>query len=787
MRSRDRFTMAATVAALAISVLALGGASRWAVVTVLVVAAIAAASQLGSRRRLDGISPLLVMIGIAFCLTAIQSIPLPDSVVERISETGFELAEDTEGLLEKHGGLPPSGWRPISLDPPMTHLELAKFAAYFLLAWMCIRTCRNERGRERLLSLVAGLSGVVALIGIGHEIVGADSLFGIYDPEFANPLVMAPLLNPNHLACLMALGAITAAGLAIHERRAPPIRAMWIVVVLLDLGVCLATRSRGGVVALAAGTVITAVVLVMQRLRRSSGVRRTDVYRILIPAAITVICTLVLVISLGGGGVQHDLESTRLEELSDPRSKYVAWSSALDLVDEAPVLGIGRGAFESSFTRVYPASSQLVFSHAENEYVQALVDWGIGGVIAFALGGLFVIRVLLRRWRNGSLAAVAIGGMAAVGVQSLVDFGAEMPGIAIPCLLVASTLFYVPLKEGSRSRKRLVSRLGVIGVAVIVGLIAAAPLSRTLAEDHAAARTDVQSARAALARHPLDYVSAMNVASVTRDPAERIELINHALRLHPTHSGLHRVVGGWLAATGRTSQAALEFRLSLEGSADPQLLVPEIVSKLKRPEDAALAMPLSTERWPLIAKALVDAKRDDVALIYLVKLFDTHKPPPPELLKRLLALAEKLDNLAIAERVAKELGKFDASLAVHLDVANMQFRHAKYDDALVTLDRIDTSQITQSEQVDARLLRCDVLNAKTQWVDARGCLSALLPEAAVTLQARRKIHARLAKVEEALGNTERAEFERKLSIEAVPRASTDVTPTPAPQLKPFGP
>lgn len=786
MRSRDRFTMAATVAALAISVLALGGASRWAVVAVLVLAVIAASSQIGSRRRLDGVSPLLVMIGIAFCLTAIQSIPLPDSVVEWFSETGFGLAEDTEALLATHGGIASSDWRPITLDPPMTHLELAKFASYFLLAWMCIRICRNDRGRERLLSLVAGLSGVVAVIGMGHEIVEADTLFGIYDPEFANPMVMAPLLNPNHLACLMALGAIIAAGLAIHERRAPPIRAMWIVVVLLDLGVCLATRSRGGVVALGAGTVITAVVLVMQRLRSSSGVRRTDVYRILVPAAITVICTLVLVIYLGGGGVQRELESTRLEELSDPRSKYAAWDSALELVKEAPVLGIGRGAFESSFTRVYPASSQLVFSHVENEYVQALVDWGIGGVIAFALGGVLLVRVLLRRWRNGSLAAVAIGGLSAVGVQSLVDFGAEMPGIAIPCLFVASTLFYVPLKESSRSRKRSFSRLGTIGVVVLVGLIAAAPLSRTLAEDHAATRTDVQSARASLARHPLDYASAMNVASVTRDPTERIELINHALRLHPTHSGLHRVVGVWLAATGRTSQAALEFRIALEGSADPQLLVPEIVGKLKNPDDAAMAMPLSIDRWSRIAKALVDAKREDVALIYLVKLFDQNKPPPPELLKRLLALAEKLDNLTVAERVAKELGKFDANLTIHLGVANMQFKHAKYDDTLVTLDRIDTKQITQAEQVDARLLRCDVYNAKSQWAQARGCLSALLPEAAVTLQTRRKIHARLAKIEEALGNPERADFERKLSIEAVPRASTDIPPAPTP-LKPFGP
>lgn len=776
MRSRDRFSMAATIAALAISVLALGGASRWAVLTVLGLATIAAITQFDSRRRLDGISPLLVIIGVAFGLTAVQLIPLPDSLVESLNPVGFALSEDTEALLAKYGGQPPSEWRPLSLDPPMTFLELAKIGSYLLIAWMCIRISRNDRGRERLLALVAGSSGVVALIGIGHELVGAESLFGIYDPEFANPLVMAPLLNPNHLACLMALGALVAAGLAIHERRAPPVRALWILVVLLDLGVCLATRSRGGVVALGAGTIVTALVLVMQRLRGSSGVRRSDVYRILIPAAITVVCTLVLVIYLGGGGVQRELESTRLEELSNPRSKYAAWGSTLDLVGEAPVLGIGRGAFESAFTRVYPPSSQLVFSHAENEYLQVLVDWGIAGALALGLAGLFALRVVLRRWRNGSLAAASLGALTAVGVQSLVDFGAEMPGIALPCIFIAATLFYVPLKEGSRSRKRLLIRGSAIAAVVFAGILAAAPFSRTLSQDHATPRTTVQAAREALARHPVDYLSAMNVASVTRDPAERISLINHALQLHPTHSGLHRVVGAWLASTGRTNQAALEFRLALEGSADPQVLIPEVVAKLPKASDAAAAMPLSIDRWSRIAKALVDAKREDVALAYLVRLYEQPRPPPPELLKRLLALAEKLDDLAIAERVAKDLGKIDASITIHLGVANMQFRHNKFDATLATLDRIDTTQITQSEQVDARLLRCDVYNAKSEWTRARECLSSLLPEPSVTMQVRRKLHARLAKIEEALGNPERADFERKLSIEAVPRPPLPATP-----------
>ena len=56
----------------------------------------------------------------------------------------------------------------------------------------------------------------------------------------------------------------------------------------------------------------------------------------------------------------------------------------MELIHESPWAGIGRGAFEPVFTRVHPASAFATFSHVENEYVQAVVDWGVPGTIALA-------------------------------------------------------------------------------------------------------------------------------------------------------------------------------------------------------------------------------------------------------------------------------------------------------------------------------------------------------------------------------------------------------------------
>ena len=782
MRSRDRITTVAGLAALAVGVLAIGGAPRWAVVAIAGLAVVAAAAQVGSRRRLDGRSPLLVILGIATGLTALQLVPLPDGLRAWLSPATHELIEDGETLLR--GGAPAEPatqvtikikgargtftgpFRPLSADPPATRTELAELAGLLLLAWMALRACSTERGRKRLLGAVALTAGLVALIGAAHELVGAETLFGVYDPAHANPLVLAPLLNPNHLGCLMALGALVAAGLAVAERRVPSFRAVWILIAIGCVGVAIATRSRGAIVGLSAGATIAAVIMVVQRMRGGPGYKKRDVLRVAVPAAVIVLCTLVLVVLVGGGEVSQQLESTRLAELSDPRSKYAAWESALELVDEAPVLGVGRGGFESAFTRVHPASSQLTFSHVENEYLQAVVDWGIGGALALAVGLALVLVGAARRWRDGPLAAAALGGLAAVAVQSIVDFGLELPGVAIPVVIVAATVLHVPLQEASSSRRRTGLRLAVVGGAAVAAIIAATPLGRTLREDHEAFRTELPTlaeARAALARHPLDYVAAGHVARAADDDRQRLAFLNFALRLHPSHPGLHRAAARFLATIGRRAQAGLEYRLAIAGSGAPETLIAEVLAVLPDAADAARALPLDHVLWNRIVTALVEARREDVAIAYLVTVTSARPDSPVEVWRRLLGLAEARSQHEVAERAAIALARIDPTVASTIAVARIQLARGAHDLAIVTLTPVATELVTSREHVDARFLLCEVHMARLTWEVARTCLVDTLSAPGVTMDLRRKVHARLATVETALGNAARAEFERKLA------------------------
>ncbi|MGE0550277.1 MAG: O-antigen ligase family protein [Kofleriaceae bacterium] len=744
---------------MASSVLVAGGVSRWAVIVTLAAAIVGVISLISSRRKLQGISPLILLIGVAVAVTALQLIPLPGSVLATLNPTGYELVVDSEQLL---GSGMRSSWRPLSLDPSNTWVELTKLVSYLLVGWIALRTAATERGRYWILAGVAGVAGLVASIGIVHEVLGATRLYGLYQPDHATPNVMSPLLNSNHLGMLMALGALTASGLALNERRAAPVRALWILIALTCVVVVIATRSRSSVLGLGAGATVTAIVVVLQQLRRSRDSRRADAWRVVLPGAVIVLCSLVLVVYLGGGEVRNELESTSTSELSDPRSKYVAWHSSSSLLSEAPVLGIGRGAFETAFTRVHPMSGRVTFSHIENEYLQAVIDWGAVGALAL-LGALgFAAVVTFRRWRAGPLFAGALGAVTVVGVQSVVDFGLEVPGVAIPSLLVASTLMYVPLKEASASVSRTLWRSAIVVMAILVAIGCA--MTRSLAEDHqdlSGPANSLVSARASLARHPLDYLAAAHVSRWSEPASERVRFLNHALRLHPTHPGLHRAAAIWLVASGRMNQAALEYRLAIFNSDRLDGLINEILRVFPSAHDAAAALPIDQLRWGQIATVLSDAKRHDVALAYLTKLVDAGDNRL-DVWRRMLELAEKTGDLEHAERAAAGITRRVPGIAAVIDLARIQTARKNYEAALATLSPTTQQGMASPEHTKAKIMICEIHIARADWPRARECLTSTIQGRYLTIQNERKVHSLLAGVEEAMGNRVRAEFERRL-------------------------
>ncbi|HET9621098.1 MAG TPA: O-antigen ligase family protein, partial [Kofleriaceae bacterium] len=355
--------------------LVIGGALRWTQAVVAGLVGLALVVQAGSRRRLVGMSPLLILFMVGLGLTALQLVPLPDGVLGFLDARGTELRNDGAAIA----GTAP--WHAISLDPGSTLRALGFLVTLLGVAVLGLRIASSERGRYYIIAGVALTCGLAAAVTGAHTLLNLDSLYGVYAPQHATPPILGPLLNPNHLGGLMAMGAVLSIGLAFHPRQASQLRVLWIVLAIGCSATAMMSLSRGATLALALGVVTTLGLLIASRLGETDDDRSRWRRRLTndVPIAIVIGFGLAVAVYTSAGRVADQLDNTTVVELNQPLSKYEAWRSSFDLVAEAPWLGIGRGAFEPAFTRVHDASAYITFSHLENEYIQIIVEWGVPG------------------------------------------------------------------------------------------------------------------------------------------------------------------------------------------------------------------------------------------------------------------------------------------------------------------------------------------------------------------------------------------------------------------------
>jgi O-antigen ligase len=684
--------------------------------------AAALAVQVFARRQFDRPSPLVVLLGLAIVFTLLQLAPLPAGVISALDPVNADLRASGAGLA----GV--SVWRSISMDPPGTLRALSFFVTLLAFALLGLRFSTSERGRYLIIAGVTIACGLAAAVTGVHVLVSATALYGVYTPVHAAPPILGPLLNPNHLGCLGAIGATLGIGLTFQERQPAQLRALWLVIALGCTLMVIGSGSRGATLALGLGLFTTLSLLAGQYLTlKGSRSRRRSLARDL-PIVAVILVGVGVAIFAAGGKVVDDFDRTDLSDVDHPLSKFQAWKSSLQLVEESPWVGIGRGAVEPTLTRVHPASAYASFSHLENEYLSAIVEWGCPAalLLAGALGWCIVVGA--RRWRENALAAAALGAMAAVMFQSTVDFGIQMLGIAVPCTLIATTLLMVPFRSVARPRRTGLLRLGMAVAVIAVALPLLSPVTETVAETHNAladARTRAEVTDA-IRRHPLDYLGFARMADVllrTRDPSG-VDFLNHALSLHPTQPGLHRLAGRLLVANHRTEQAALEYSLAVRASIGVKPVVTEILAELEDPEMAARAIPPDIDPPDPLLHVLAEAKRDDVAVRWL--LHSIERPNVPiSTVDVLYNLAMDRRDVAAARKAADRRAALARTYTSRLMLARVEL--AQHDVAPITTDLADIATWggRSDQKGEAWLILCDAYTEQRALDRALSCLHEL--------------------------------------------------------------
>jgi len=547
---------------------------------------------------------------------------------------------------------------------PYTHQSLqwlVVLLGYAALLYLLVCFIEGWDHIARLLAVLVGMG----LFETGWALVQAG--------WFAAARPTGTFFNPNFLAGYLAavwaivLGSLCYARLGWKRGRrahgahlSDLIRVMVPIAVLaLLLFAMVWTGSRGGILALVAGTMLVLSV--------RFGVKGLS------------LMTLLLLVGLLVPNPLRD----RLwaEHAANPvgYARWQMWQSAVREMMDHPS-GIGLGLYQYIVPRyMFPVEGQIarygsVAQTPHNEYLQMGVELGVASVLIFGWGLVLMVREAraalrqrLRRWQRGVVLGVS-GAMAAILVHAAVDSNLHEPALAIVLTLCAGLVLSARRLTGrvaershivslpSHRSRLLWAGLGVLVVGMLAVHVVRLGLAWTVHESgsRAAGRQDFPKAIAdyqtAIALDPGKALYHSSLAAAyfqvferTRDGAAAqasLDELRAAIALNPLDGRLFGLLGhvytslaSSLTLPGHQSGAqGTERMVWLRGamSASERAVALEPFAALYRFELGRLYL------------ALGDRERAEAAVRYVLEI-EPNFLPGREWLARLYLQTERLD------------------------------------------------------------------------------------------------------------------------------------------------
>lgn len=424
-----------------------------------VVSALAWAMRQASRNdatwRSTAATPLVIA---GVLLVVLQTIPLSPWLMARLAPgtanllTLWSADATTPGLF--------GCWNCISLTPAETLAGLVVFLDFALLFFVVVQRIARVEDIERLLRWCALSAVLMASFGVVQLVAGNGKFFWFYENPYSSPFGVAfgSFTNRNHFANFLALGVGPLIwwlqdALA-RTRRHKETNSVATGLLGLALGVVLfaglLSLSRGGTVAMSLAVIVCTAVCY----RASSLGGRF----IVVLGGAGALIGLSLAI-FGYDRVSNrleDLSSGSIERLDNSAGRRTIWTTTLQSVPDHLVAGSGVG----SFSEVYPtrADAPLVGgsepTHAENGYLQVLLETGVVGLALVAAGIVLCASWCADGLRSSASARLKVcvgaiaASLAASAVHSAVDFVWYVPA----CTAIVAIL------AGCAARARQISR-----------------------------------------------------------------------------------------------------------------------------------------------------------------------------------------------------------------------------------------------------------------------------------------------------------------------------------------
>lgn len=318
--------------------------------------------------------------------------------------------------------LPWLGWALLSAlasASPLSGLPvLARWGAALAYASLAAAWGAEEREEwvKTLLAAASALGAAALATGAGRD--WRNSMTGLIPPYY------------NYTVFVLAAAAAAAAAWALHPRGARGAgRKAAAAVALLALACILLSRSRGGLMGLAAALLVWT--------GRRWGMRALAAAAVGLAGALA----LALTIPASRSVLTKD---TRIHGEARP----AIWKAAVLVAFDGPFLGEGPGNFLAGFRR-HPAPSPdssaarwgMDTPYAHSEPLQAAAETGWPGLLLWLMGAGGALRVLLRRAETDCAREAAAISAAAMSAQLLADNMLQIPALAalwLSALAVAS-------------------------------------------------------------------------------------------------------------------------------------------------------------------------------------------------------------------------------------------------------------------------------------------------------------------------------------------------------------
>lgn len=523
---------------------------------------------------------IAIAMGALATYTLIQTIPIPFRLLSAIAPAN---ADVWARALLPFGERTPR-FAPLSLDPGASYVEALKWWSYAAVL-LASASFGARRGLERGALLILLSATILAAASIGHGLVNADRVFGLYTPRYGGSgWAVSPLVNHNNRAGYLNLGALC--GLGLLALRRPPLPRWLIAIgVATVIGVSINAGSRGGVVALLVG--LAAAGALMRTTRDERATRESQSFN----------PRLAILLTLAGAAAFAFAAATRytgqlLTDRNLQKLELGRW--IVPMLRDFPWFGIGRGSFESAFPAYRTGPDNLVYVSPENFVMQWATEWGlpVGAVLLATLSWL--LRPAHWGARTSPSAAGMLAGFLALVTQNLVDLSFEIPSVAIAATATLGIAWGHVAER--REAPRVAPAPGRLwGVLALAGLLSAALVARagfhTLSRDrdevHDAFPADAQDpiARAALhdllhdamRRHPAEpYFPRMGALYAVRSGNENpVPWLQRALERAMTSGRSNYLLATFLASRGYVAQALMQVKLAIEQ--DPNLTAPATV------------------------------------------------------------------------------------------------------------------------------------------------------------------------------------------------------------------